>query len=168
MKYTITHTAEWVLLVILDLLFIFTAYKAYTLKHDVEYITTTDTIFVSDTITNLQYDTVYFSHYDTAFLPVVINDTTTVVKVDSVFVQIPISTYHYDTTITDTNYTTQFSATVSGFNVTVDTCTINTKIMPVQFKKQPFWHNIVPAVGIGYGTAGWGAFVGIGYNLSKK
>ena len=166
MKYTITHTAEWVLLAILALLCIYTAYKTYQLKHDVEYVTTTDTIFVSDTITNLQYDTVYFSHYDTINTTdvVIINDTVN----DTTYIQLPIYTYIFDTSIIDTSYQTDLRLVLSGYNVTADSCTINTKIMPVRVKKQPFWHNLCPSVGMGYGTAGLGVFVGVGYNLSKK
>ena len=157
-------TFEIILTVILGILCIYTAYKAYTIKGKVEYITTTDTIKVTDTITEFHPDTIYFSRFDTVQLPaVVINDT--LVKIDSVFVQIPINTYQYDTIITDTNYETSLKAVVSGFGVTMDSLYLNTKIMPQRVKKQPWYGNIVPAVGVGFGTGGFGVFAGLGYKL---
>lgn len=127
--------------------------------------TTTDTITITDTITNLQYDTLYFSHYDTLKLPVVDTINDTILKIDSVLVQIPISTYTFDTTITDSLYKTSLKAITSGFAVTMDSLYLNTEIMPQRVKKQPWYSNICPAVGIGYGTGGAGVFIGIGYKI---
>lgn len=144
---------------------VFIAWKTYTLKEKVEYITVTDTVEICDTITNWQYDTVYFSHYDTVQLPaVVINDT--LVQVDSVYVQIPISTYQYDTVVYDTNYTTSLKAVVNGFGVSVDTLCLSTEIIKQEPKNTLKWYtNICPAVGVGFGTGGFGFFVGIGYKI---
>ena len=163
MKYTITHTAEWILLAIITALLIFTMYKSYQLKGKVEYITTTDTITVTDTIANWQYDTVYFNHYDTINTTdvVIINDTIN----DTTYIQLPIYTYTFDTTITDTNYRTSLKAITSGFAVTMDSLYLNTEIMPQRVKKQPWYTNICPAVGIGFGSGGFGVFTGVGYKL---
>ena len=165
MKYTITHIAEWVLLAIITLLLIFTAYKSYQLKHDIETITVRDTITLTDTITDWNYDTMYLSHFDTIKLPVVDTINDTIIKIDSVLVQIPISTYTFDTTITDTNYRTSLKAITSGFAVTMDSLYLNTEIMPQRVKKQPWYTNICPAVGVGFGTGGFGVFVGAGYKI---
>lgn len=127
--------------------------------------TTTDTITITDTITNLQYDTLYFSHYDTLKLPVVDTINDTILKIDSVLVQIPISTYTFDTTITDSLYKTSLRAVTSGFNVTMDSLYLNTEIFPQKVKKQPWYCNIVPAVGVGFGTGGFGVFAGVGYKI---
>jgi len=126
----------------------------------------TDTITVTDTIANWQYDTVYFNHYDTLKLPVVDTINDTVLKIDSILVQIPISTTIYDTAITDTSYKTHLKAVVSGFSVAVDSVYLSTEITPQRVKKQPWYTNLCPAVGIGFGT-GWqiGLFAGIGYKL---
>lgn len=163
MKYTITHTAEWILLAIITLLLVFTAYKSYQLKGKVEYITTTDTITVTDTITNLQYDTVYFNHYDTINTTdvVMINDTIN----DTTYIQLPIYTYIFDTTIKKEDYQTHLKATVSGFGVTMDSLYLNTEIFPQKVKKQPWYGNIVPAVGVGFGSGGFGIFLGVGYKI---
>lgn len=158
-------TLNYILFGILLVGLVFVAWKTYTLKEKVEYITTTDTITITDTITDFAYDTVYFSHFDTVQLPaVVINDT--LVQVDSVYVQIPISTYQYDTIISDTNYTTSLKATVSGFVVSFDSLYLNTKIMRQEPKNTPKWYeNICPSAGVGFGTGGFGFFVGIGYKI---
>jgi hypothetical protein len=165
MKYTITHTAEWILLAIITLLLIFTAWKSYQLKGKIETITVTDTLTIQDTITNWSYDTLYFNRYDTIKLPVVDTINDTIIKIDSILVQIPINTYVYDTTITDSLYRTSLRAVTSGFAVTMDSLYLNTEIMPQKVKKQPWYGNIVPAVGVGFGTGGFGVFAGVGYKL---
>lgn len=163
MKNTITHTAEWILLAIITVLLCYTAWKSYTLKDKIEYITVTDTVKICDTITNMAYDTVYFSHYDTINTTnvVIINDTIN----DTTYIQLPIYTYIFDTVIQDTNYRTSLRAVTSGFNVTMDSLYLNTEIMPQRVKKQPWYTNLCPAVGVGFGTGGFGVFAGVGYKL---
>lgn len=158
---------ETVLIVILALLCIFTAWKAYTIKDKVEYINTTDTLFINDTITDWNYDTMYLSHFDTIKLPVIDTINDTILKIDSVLVQIPISTYTFDTTITDTNYRTSLKAITSGFAVTMDSLYLNTEIKPqtVQITPKKWYQRLCPAVGIGFGSGGFGVFGGIGYEL---
>lgn len=174
MKYTITHVAEWVLLAILAILCIYTAYKSYQIKEKVEYITVMDTIKLNDTIVDMEYDTCYLWKKDTVKLPIVVNDTTTILKIDSVLVEIPKYKYKYDTIIEDTAYntdnlklmyTTRFSAVIEGFDVNLDSVYLNTIIAPQKPKKEPWYNNIVPAAGVGYGTSGFGIFVGVGYRL---
>ena len=158
-------TLDYILFGLILIGLVFIAWKSYTIKNKVEYITVTDTITITDTITDLTYDTVYFSHFDTVQLPaVVINDT--LIQVDSVYVQIPISTYQYDTVVSDTNYTTSLKAVVSGFGVSFDSLYLNTKIMRQESKNSPKWYNnICPSAGVGFGTGGFGFFVGIGYKI---
>lgn len=165
MKYTITHVAEWVLLAILAVLCIYTAYKSYQIKEKVEYITIQDTIKLNDTIVDMEYDTCYLFKKDTVKLPVVINDTTTLVKIDSVLVEIPKYKYKYDTIIKDTAYSTRFSAVIEGFDVNLDSVYLNTIIAPNKAKKEPWYKNICPAAGIGYSSGGFGIFAGIGYKI---
>lgn len=165
MKYTITHIAEWVLFGIIIILFCYTAYKSYQVKQKVEYITT-DTVKICDTITNMDYDTIYFSHFDTVQLPaIVINDT--LLKIDSVFVQIPIETIVYDTVIKDTAHITHLRAQISGFGTTLDTLTIDTEIMPQKaiLPRKKWYDNFGIGAGVMYGTGGFGLGVGIMYKL---
>lgn len=147
---------------ILGILLVILSHRA---KNDVDnLISTTDTITLTDTITNWQHDTLFISRLDTVKLPIVHTDT--IIKLDSILVQIPINTYHYDTTITDTSYKTHLKAVVSGFSVAVDSVYLSTEITPQRVKKQPWYTNLCPAVGIGFGTGGQiGLFAGIGYKL---
>lgn len=156
---------EYILIGILAVLCIFTAWKAYTLKQKVEYITIQDTIKLNDTIVDMEYDTCYLFKKDTIKLPVVINDTTTLVKIDSIYVEIPKYKYYYDTILKDTAYSTRFSAVIEGFDVNLDSVYLNTVIAPQKAKKEPWYRNICPAVGLGYGTSGFGIFAGVGYKL---
>lgn len=166
MKYTITHTAEWVLLAIITVLLVFTAYKSYKIKGKIETITVTDTIALTDTITNWEPEYVYLSHFDTIKLPVIDTVNDTIIKIDSVLVQIPISIYQYDTVISDTNYRTSLKAVLSGFGVSVDTLCLSTEIIQQQTKNSSKWYNnICPSAGVGFGTGGFGFFVGIGYKI---
>lgn len=163
MKNIITHTAECVLLAIITVLLVFTMYKAHQIKDKVEYITKTDTVTLTDTITNWNYDTMYFNRYDTINLTdvVIINDTVN----DTTYIQLPLYTYVFDTTVTDTNYTTNLKAVVSGFAVGLDTLSIHTKILQEKAIPVPKQRRFVPAVGVGYGTGGFGVFAGVGINI---
>ena len=156
---------EIILTVILLLLCIFTAWKAYTIQEKVEYINTTDTLFINDTITDWNHDTMYLSHFDTVKFPVVDTINDTIIKIDSIYVQIPINTYIYDSVINDSLYKTDLRAVVSGFNVSMDSLYLSTQIMPQKVKKQPWYNNICPAVGLGFGTGGFGVFAGVGLKI---
>ena len=131
--------------------------------------TVTDT--VTDTITDWQYDTVY--RVDTRVVKLPIHDTTTVTDslwlTDSVLVEVPISRYRYDTILKDTHGTTRLTASLSGYEVRVDTLAVTTSIEPIIIKETLPWRKrIRPSVGVGIGTnlrgeATAGVFVGIGY-----
>ncbi len=128
-------------------------------KQDVEYVKITDTIQLTDTITDWQPYYVQIDHMDTIKMPII--ETDTILKTDSILVQIPINTYIYDTTITDTNYQTSLKARISGFGVEVEQVSIHTKITrqeAILVPKQKCWG---VGVGLMYGTAGWGVGVGI-------
>lgn len=163
MKYTITHTAEWILLAIITVLLCYTAWKSYTIKEKVEYITKTDTIQITDTITNWQPYDVHHYRTDTAYLPVI--DTILDTVTDSVFVEVPVSMYRYDTTIVDSNYETSLKAVVSGFGVTMDSLYLNTKIMQQEAILVPKQRRWGVGAGLMYGTGGIGIGVGIFYKL---
>ena len=126
---------------------------------------------VTDTITDWQYDTVF--RVDTRVVKLPIHDTTTVTDslwlTDSVLVEVPISRYRYDTTLTDTHSTTRLTASLSGYEVRVDTLAVTTTIEPIIIKETIPWRKrIRPSVGVGVGAnlrgeATVGVFVGIGY-----
>lgn len=139
---------------------VFVAWKTYTVKEKVEYITVTDT--VCDTITQLKPQYITISHFDTVPMEVFINDTIT----DTMLVMLPVEHYHYDSTIVESNYTTHFSASLTGYKLSFDALCLSTEIMRQEPKNTPKWYeNIVPAIGVGYGTGGFGIFLGVGYKF---
>lgn len=133
-------------------------------------------INTTDTITDWQYDTLYFTHYikDTLALTdtAIIYDTIT--STQFVEVQVPIYKYSYDTSIVIHPYYSNFSyvndslivgisQTVRGYKVELESLILDLKgdLTPVQLEPQKKLR-IVPAVGLGYGTGGWGVFGGVG------
>lgn len=129
----------------------------------------TDT--VTDTITHWQHDTVF--RVDTKVVKLPVHDTTTLTDslwlTDSVLVEVPISRYRYDTTLTDTHSTTHLTASLSGYEVRIDTLAVTTTVQPVIIKESLHWHRrFRPSVGIGIGTnlkgeATAGIYFGVGY-----
>ena len=129
----------------------------------------TDT--VTDTITEWQHDTVF--RIDTKVVKLPVHDTTTLTDslwlTDSVLVEVPMMRYRYDTTLADTHSTTRLTATLSGYEVRVDTLAVSTIIQPVIIKETiPWQRRFRPSVGVGVGTnlkgeATVGMYFGIGY-----
>ena len=82
-------------------------------------------VIITDTITNVVYDTLFFDHFEIVKLPT--TDTTvyyitdTVTRVDSVFVEVPISIYKFDTTFSTDTTQLNLSIRNSGYAVTLDT-----------------------------------------------
>ena len=114
-------------------------------------------VIVTDTLTNVVYDTVYLERYNTVKLPVVdtlilINDS---LRIDSVFVEVPISVYRFDTTFfTDT---TVFNLSIqnSGFNVTLDSLSYHFEYTPTLQKTNFFKDHFRFGAGI---STGFGVF----------
>ena len=77
--------------------------------------------------------------------------------------------YRYDTILKDTHSTTRLTASLSGYEVRVDTLAVTTTIEPIIIKETlPWCKRIRPSVGVGIGTnlkgeATAGVFFGIGY-----
>ena len=113
------------------------------------------TIIISDTITNVVYDTVYLERYKTVKLPVVDSTvyyiTDTVVRLDSIEVEVPISKFQFDTTVfTDT---TQLNLSIrnSGYAVTLDSLSYSFTYRPTKINKIKKTHWFIgPSLGIGY------------------
>ena len=126
---------------------------------------------VTDTITDWQYDTVF--RIDTKVVKLPVHDTTTVTDslwlTDSVLVEVPMMRYRYDTTLEDIHGTTRLTASLSGYEVRVDTLTVSTTIQPVIIKESiPWQKRFRPSVGVGVGTnlkgeATVGVYFGVGY-----
>lgn len=134
-------------------------------------------ISVTDTITNWEHDTMYFHSYikDTLALTdtAIIYDTIT--NTQYVEVSVPIYSYYFDTSIVIKHpYYSNFSyvndslivgisQTVRGYKVELVNTILDVKgtLAPAQLQPQKKIR-VVPAVGLGYGTGGWGAFCGVG------
>ena len=116
-------------------------------------------VIVTDTLTNVVYDTVYLERYKTVKLRT--TDTTicyitdTVKRVDSVFVEVPISVYKFDSTFTTDTTQLNLSIRNSGYAVTLDSLSYNFKYTPTPNKTNYFRDHF--RFGLGIGT-GYGCF----------
>lgn len=165
MKFGLRFTVYGLLIAAVMLTLGFIAGRCLTPKTEV----VVDT--VKDTITDWQHDTIF--RIDTKVVKLPVHDTTTLTDslflTDSVLVEVPMMRYHYDTTLTDTHSTTRLTATLSGYEVRVDTMAVSTTIQPVIIKETiPWQRRFRPSVGVGVGTnlkgeATVGMYFGIGY-----
>lgn len=111
-------------------------------------------VVITDTITNVLYDTLFVDHFEIVKLPVdttVYYITDTVVRLDSIEVEVPISKFQFDTTVfTDT---TQLNLSIrnSGFNVTLDSLSYSFTYRPTKINKIKKTHWFIgPSIGLGY------------------
>lgn len=160
-----------ILIIFLGLIVGALAVYSTTLSHRIKNILNQDptTVHITDTITNWEHDTLYFTHYikDTLALTdtAIIYDTFT--NTQFVEVQVPIYTYVFDTSLYCSNFsdtlTVGIKETVRGYKVELESIILDIKgdLTPVQPQPQKKFR-VVPAIGVGYGTAGWGAFCGVG------
>lgn len=130
-----------------------------------------ETVYLTDTIVNVEWDTVYLERYKTVKLPIA--DTTvyyiadTVTRVDSVFVEVPISIYQIDTTFSTDTTVFNLSIRNSGFNVTLDTLSYSFTYRPTKTKTNYFRDHFRFGLGIGTGygffTRKPDVFLGVGF-----
>lgn len=114
-------------------------------------------VIITDTITNVLYDTVFIDHFEKVKLPVV--DTVTIIndsiRIDSVFVEVPISKFQLDTTFTTDTTSLNIRIQNSGYAVTLDTLSYNFKYTPTHQKTNFFKEHFKFGLGAG---AGYGCF----------
>ena len=114
------------------------------------------TVIITDTLTNVLYDTLFIDHFETVKLPVV--DTLTIIndsiRIDSVFVEVPISIYKFDTTFKSDTTQLNLSIRNSGFNVTLDSLSYHFEYTPT-LKKNYFRDHFKFGLGV---CAGYGCF----------
>ena len=127
-------------------------------------------IIISDTLTQVIYDTIFIDHFEKVKLPVVdtlilINDS---IRVDSVFVEVPISIYKFDTTFKSDTTQLNLSIRNSGYDVKLDSLSYRLEYTPTKIKKTHWF--IGPSLGIGYDfTSGkLVPTIGIGIGISTK
>ena len=135
------------------------------------------TIVISDTLTNIVYDTVYLERYKTVKLPtpdtLIINS----VRIDSILVEVPISTYQLDTVFQTDSTRLDLHIINSGFDVKLDSLYYRLQYTPtppvLPKKKHRFGFYIGPAFGISYDyktgktLPSVGVGIGIGWSLGK-
>ena len=125
-------------------------------------------VVIADTLTQVIYDTLFVDHFETVKLPVV--DTLTIIndslRVDSVFVEVPISIYKFDTTFfTDTTFL-NIRIQNSGFNVTLDSLSYRLEYTPTHqnnFFKDHFKFGLGVGTGYGFFTRKPDVFLGFGF-----
>ena len=123
-------------------------------------------IIIADTITNVVYDTVFIDHFETVKLRTTDTIIIDSLRIDSVFVELPISIYKFDTTFC--NDTTRLDLFIQnkGFAVTLDSLSYNFKYTPrppkTNFFKDHFKFGAGVSTGYGFFTRKPDVFVGVG------
>lgn len=157
---------------------LFTTLAIVVTNHRKQPVPPQKTIIITDTITNVIYDTVYIDHFVTKKLQ--LTDTIVIdsVKIDSIFVEVPISTYKLDTTFCTDTTNLNIHIINSGYDVTLDTLSYKFTYQPTPPIKLPkkrhrFGFYMGPSVGVGYDwTTGKvlpsvSVGIGIGWSLGK-
>ena len=110
-------------------------------------------VIITDTITNVVYDTVFIDHFEKVKLPVVdtlilINDS---IRVDSVFVEVPISVYRFDTTFLTDTTSLNIRIQNSGYDVKLDSLSYSFTYKATHQKTNFFKEHFKFGAGIGTG-----------------
>ena len=127
------------------------------------------TVFISDTLTNIVYDTLFVEHFETVKLPVV--DTITIIndsiRIDSVFVEVPISIFKFDTCLTTDSTNLNIRIQNSGYDVKLDSLFYKFEYTPRQpktnFFKEHFKFGAGVSTGFGVFSKQPDVFVGVGF-----
>ena len=172
-----TKLKQLIFVLVVIIVLLFTTLAIVVTNHRVQPKPEPKTIVITDTITNIIYDTVFIKEYKTVKLPVtdtIIRDS---VKIDSVFVEVPISVYQLDTVFQTDSTRLDLHIINSGFEVTLDTLYYRLQYTPTPIKlpkkKHRFGFYIGPAVGISYDwTTGKvlpsvGIGIGVGFSVGK-
>lgn len=134
-------------------------------------------VILTDTIVNVVYDTLFINHFEKVKLPVVDTIIRDSLRIDSVFVEIPISKYQLDTCFTTDTTQLNLSIRNSGYNVTLDSLSYKFTYSPtppvIKKKRHRFGIFVGPSVGVGYDylnnkpvpTVGIG--VGVGWTIKR-
>ena len=130
----------------------------------------TKTITVTETITNVVYDTLFINHFETVKLPVVDTIIRDSLRIDSIFVEIPISKFQFDTCFTTDTTQLNLSIRNSGYAVTLDSLSYYFEYTPrpIKLSKSNFFKDhfrFGAGVSTGYGcfSKKTDIFLGIGF-----
>ena len=147
----IKKTLKTVFITTLILLVVLLSVKSMKCYQEARKQSETKTIIVSDTIINVVYDTVFFNHFETVKLPVVDTIVVDSLRIDSVFVEVPISIYKLDTTFSTDTTQLNLSIRNSGYDVKLDSLYYSFTYKPTKITKIKKTHWFIgPSLGIGY------------------
>ena len=129
-------------------------------------------VIITDTLTQVVYDTVFIDHFETVKLPVV--DTTicyiadTVTRVDSVFVEVPISIYKLDTIFSTDTTSLNIRIQNSGYDIKFDSLSYYFEYTPrpqnkTNFFKEHFKFGLGVSSGYGVFSKKPDIFLGVGF-----
>ena len=128
------------------------------------------TVYLTDTITNVLYDTVFLVEYKTVKLHIhdtlnqtIIRDS---LRIDSVFVEIPISKYQLDTTFTTDTTRLNIRIQNSGYDVKLDSLSYYFEYTPTpktNYFREHFKFGVGAGLGYGCFTRKPDIFVGVGF-----
>ena len=173
-----TKLKNTIVILVITILLLLTTISVIVTNHRVQpKQPETKTIVITDTISKVVYDTVFIKEYKTVKLPV--TDTLYIdsVKIDSIFVEVPISVYKLDTVFQTDTTRLELHIQNSGFDVSLDTLSYKFTYQPtppvIKKKRHRFGIFVGPAVGISYDwTTGKvlpsvGIGIGIGWTMKK-
>ena len=148
------ETVKTFVILVLVILVVFLSVKSMKYYQKSQDKPETKTITVTDTLTQVMYDTIFINHFETVKLPVVDTIVIDSLRIDSVFVEIPISIYKFDNTFC--NDTTRLDLFIQnkGFNVTLDSLSYRLEYTPTPIKlpkKNYFREHFKFGAGIGTG-----------------
>ena len=163
MKETIKSFVILVLILLLVLL------SVKSMKYYQEARKQPETVYLTDTLTQVMYDTIFIDHFETVKLPVV--DTVTIIndsiRIDSVFVEIPISKYRIDTTFTTDTTSLNIRIQNSGYDVKLDSLYYSFTYKPTHqktnFFKEHFKFGAGVSTGFGVFSKKLDVFLGVGF-----
>ena len=127
-------------------------------------------IILTDTIVNVVYDTVYLERYKTVKLHIhdtlnqtIIRDS---LRIDSIFVEIPISKYQIDTTFSTDTTSLNIRIQNSGYAVALDSLSYRLEYTPrppkTNFFKEHFKFGAGVSTGFGVFSKKLDVFLGVG------
>ena len=154
----IKKTLKTVLITTLILLVVFLSIKSMKCYQKSQEKPEPKTIVITDTLTQVIYDTVFVEHFETVKLPVVDTIVIDSLRIDSVFVEVPISVYKFDTTFFTDTTCLNIRIQNLGYNVTLDSLSYKFEYTPTPIKlpKKNFFKDHF-RFGLGAG-AGFGVF----------
>lgn len=151
------ETVKTFVILVLVILVVFLSVKSMKYYQKSQEKPETKTITITDSLTQVMYDTVFVEHFETVKLPTtdtltIINDS---IRIDSVFVEVPISVYKLDTTFSTDTTSLNIHIQNSGYSVKLDSLFYEFKYTPTHQKPNYFRDHFRFGLGV---STGFGVF----------